>query len=228
MVMTNTLNRTDIELRTDVLSELEYEPRVKATDIGVLVQDGTVTLNGYAENYSEKMGAVRAVKRIAGVKAIADDIEIRRPLVHTDGDIAAAAAQQIEWCSLIPLKSIEVTVRQGWITLSGEVDAWYQKNAARNVVQHLLGVKGVSNLTSIKPGIKPAAPEVEAAIQSAFKRNALVDAQQIRVETDGSKVTLSGNVGNFAELEEAERVAWAAPGVFQVDNQLTVKWLSGV
>jgi osmotically-inducible protein OsmY len=228
MVMLNTFEKTDAELKTDVLCELEYEPGIKVTDIGVLVNNGTVTLNGFANSYSEKLEAVRAVKWIAGVKAIADDIEIKTSLLHTDGDIAAAAAHQIDWCSLIPNDSIEVTVRDGWITLEGEVEGWYQKNAARNVVQHLLGVRGVSNLVSIKSIPKQTATVVETAIKSAFERNALVDANKIQVETEGDKIILRGNVRNFAELEEAERVAWAAPGVLHVDNQLTVKWLSAM
>ena len=228
--MISTIEKTDMELKTDVLSELEYEPGVKVSDIGVLVKDGTVTPNGYADNYSEKWEAVRAVKRIAGVKAIADDIEIKllHPLLHTDGDIAAAAAQHIEWSSLIPAESIVVTVREGWLTLDGEVEWRYQKNTAENVVRHLSGVKGVSNLISIKPQPMTTAVEtaVEAAIKSAFKRSALVDAKKIQVEAVGGEVTLRGNVLNFAELEEAERAAWAAPGVFLVNNQLTVKWFS--
>lgn len=226
MIMTKTIEKTDTELKTDVLSELEYEPRVKMTDIGVLVKDGTVTLNGYATGYSEKMEAVHAVKRVAGVKAIADDIEIKllNPLHHKDGDIAAAAAQHIEWCTLIPTGSIMITVREGWLTLDGEVEWAYQKNAAGNAVQYLSGVKGVSNLISIKPN--RTATEVETAIKSAFQRNALLDANKVHVEISDGKVTLRGNVRNFTELEEAERVAWDAPGVFFVDNLLTVKWVS--
>ena len=223
--MISTIEKTDIELKTDVLSELEYEPGVKVSDIGVLVKDGTVTLNGYADNYSEKWEAVRAVKRIAGVKAIADDIEIKllHPLLHTDADIAAAAVHHIEWSSLIPAESIVVTVREGWLTLDGEVEWRYQKKTAENVVRHLSGVKGVSNLISIKP--QPTTTAVETAIKSAFKRSAVIDAKNIQVDAVGGEVTLRGNVLNFAELEEAERVAWAAPGVVLVDNQLTVKWV---
>jgi len=225
MIMLNTIGRTDTELKADVLSELAYEPRIKVTDIGVLVKDGTVTLNGFANNYSEKREAVQAVKRVTGVKAIADDIEIKllHPLLHTDGDIAAAAVQHIERCNLVSTVSVVVTVRDGWITLDGEMEWWYQRNAAEDVVHYLLGVEGVSNLIAIKP--KLTATAVETAIQAAFKRNAPLDAHNIKVETSGSKVILCGNLRNFAELEEAERVAWAAPGVFSVDNQLTVKWL---
>lgn len=223
--MNSTIEKTDAELKTDVLSELKYEPSVKITDIGVLVKDGTVTLNGYATSYVEKGEAVRAVKRIAGVKAIADDIEVNLPgsLHRTDGDIAAAAASQIDWSTTIPLGTIDITVREGWITLEGEVEWWQQKIAAGNVVHYLSGVKGVSNLISLKP--KLTTTEVEKAIESAFKRNALLDANKVHVETSGNEVILRGNVRNFTELEEAERVAWAAPGVFSVDNQITVKWV---
>ncbi|CAN1210138.1 BON domain-containing protein [Tumidithrix helvetica PCC 7403] len=222
MTAIHTIKRTDAELKADILSELEYEPSVKVTDIGVLVNNGTVTLNGYATSYDEKWKAVRAVKRIVGVKAIADDIEIKflNPQHHIDGDIAAAAVNHIEWCKSIPKDSVKVTVSKGWITLDGEVEWGYQKNDAEDVVQLLSGVQGVSNLISIKP--KLTATAVETAIKSAFKRNALVDATMIHVKTDGGKITLSGNVRNFTELEEAERVAWAAPGVLHVDNQLTM------
>jgi osmotically-inducible protein OsmY len=230
--MINTIEKTDLELKDDVLAELKYEPIVKVTDIGVLVKNGTVTLNGYVSSYVEKLEAVQAVKRIAGVKAIADDIEIQLPKSYhrTDGDIAAAAINQINWATLIPPNTVRVTVSEGWIELEGEVEGWHQKTLAGDVVRHLSGVKGVSNRLSLgqpiqmndKPTVKPV--EVERAIKSAFKRSAVVDANKIRVETAGNNVELSGNVRNLAEREEAERAAWAAPGVFSVDNQLTVKW----
>lgn len=225
MTVINIIDKTDTELKTDVLSELTYEPGVKDTDIGVLVQDGTVTLNGYATSYIEKGEAVRAAKRVAGVKAIADDIEVKLPgsQHRTDGDIAAAAASQIDWSTTIPVGTVAITVREGWVTLEGEVESWHQKKAAGNIVQQLLGVKRVSNLITVKPQL--TATIVETAIQAAFKRNALLDANKIHVETSANKVILRGDVRNFAELEEAERVAWAAPGVFLVDNQLTVKWI---
>ncbi len=224
--MRNTIERTDTELKNDVLSELKYEPSVKATDIGVLVKNGTVTLNGYATSYLERWEAVHAVKRITGVKAIADDIEVKLPgsLHRTDGDIAAAAASQIDWSTTIPTGTVEITVREGRITLGGAVEWYYQKNAAENVVSHISGVKGVTNLISIKPKLK--ATEVETAIRSAFERHAMLDANMIQVETSGNKVVLRGKIRNYDEREEAERVAWAAPGVFSVDNQLTMKWFN--
>jgi osmotically-inducible protein OsmY len=222
--MKNNIEKTDTELKSDVLAELKYEPSVKVTDIGVLVKDGAVTLNGYATSYGEKFGALRAAKRVAGVKAIADDIEVKLPssLRRTDGEIAAAAANQIKWSTSIPTGAAEVTVREGWVTLEGELEWWYQKNAAENAVRDVAGVKGVSNLIWIKPKLTPA--KVETAIKAAFERNALVDAKKIHAETSGNKVVLRGKVPNYAEREEAERVAWAAPGVFSVDNQLKVEW----
>lgn len=222
--MKSNIKKTDTELKKDVLAELKYEPSVKVTDIGVLVNDGAVTLNGYASTYGEKWDAVRAAKRVAGVKAIADDIEVKLPdsQRRTDGDIAAAAANQIDWSTTIPTGTIEVAVREGWITLEGEVEWWYQKDAAENAVRYLAGVKGVSNLITIKP--KVASAEVATAIKSAFERNALLDANKIQVETSGNKVVLRGKVRNHAERDEAERAAWGAPGVWSVDNKLKVAW----
>jgi osmotically-inducible protein OsmY len=226
--MQSTIEKTDTELQSDVIAELKYEPIVKVTDIGVLVKDGTVTLNGYVSSYVQKYEAVQAVKRIAGVKAIADDIEIQLPdsIHHTDGDIAAAAVNQINWSTSIPPGTVRVTVSEGWISLEGEVDGWHQRNVAASVVRHMSGVLGVSNQLSVKTNSEPTAKpvEVERAIKSAFKRSAVVDANQIRVETNDGTVTLSGNVRNLAERDEAERAAWSAPGVFTVENQLMVKW----
>lgn len=223
MSITSTLERTDSQLKTDVLSELKYDPSIKYTDIGVVVKDGTVTLNGSTSSYSQKWEAVRATKRVAGVEAIADEIEVKFPnsLKCSDADIATAAAHHIDWFTTIPKGDVKVTVSEGWITLDGEVEWQYLKNAAGHFLQHITGVKGVSNLISIKPQLTM---EVEEAIKSAFKRNAMLDSSKIHVKTAGSKVTLTGRVRNYAELEEAARVAWDAPGVFSVDNQLSVKW----
>jgi osmotically-inducible protein OsmY len=222
--MKKTLDKSDADIKTDVLSELEYEPSVKATDIGVLVKEGTVTLNGGVPSYFEKWDAVRAAKRVAGVRAIADEIDVKLPdfLRYTDSDIAAAASHQFGWSSSIPADSVNITVREGWITLEGEVEWWYQKALAENLVRHLRGVRGVSNLVSIKS--KLSSTEVETSIRSAFERNALVDANKIKATISDNKVTLTGNVRNYAERDEADRVAWAAPGVFSVDNKLTMEW----
>ena len=222
--MKTTMEKSDTEIKSDVLSELAFEPSVNVTDIGVLVKDGAVTLNGYARSYGEKWNAVRAAKRVGGVTAIADDIEVKLPesLRRTDGDIAAAAVNQINCSTSIPKGTVGITVRDGWITLEGQLEWWYQKNDAQYAIQHLWGVTGVSNLITIKPKLKPSA--VDSAIERAFDRNAFLDAERIEVKTSGGKVTLSGKVRNYAEREEAERVAWAVPGVSTVDNQLNVEW----
>ncbi len=216
--------KTDTDIKTDVLSELKYEPRVKVTDIGVLVKDGTVTLNGYATSAAEKWEAVQATKRVVGVKAIADDIEIKlaETFINTDSDIAAAAIHHIDWFTTIPRGSVKVTVRNGWITLDGEVDWQYLKIAAGHFLHHLSGVKGVSNDISIKPRLSVS--EVATDIKAAFKRSAMLDANKIQIDVTGSKVTLKGKVRNYAEFDEAERAVWAASGVLTVDNQLSVQW----
>jgi osmotically-inducible protein OsmY len=143
--MSSNAKKSDKQLKSDVLAEFEYEPSVNAADIGVLVKDGAVTLNGYATSYGEKWDAVRVVKRVAGVKAVADDIQVKLPdsRLRTDGDIAAAAAHEIDWSTTIPSGTVKITVRDGWITLEGVVEWWYQKTAAENAVLYLAGVKGV-------------------------------------------------------------------------------------
>jgi osmotically-inducible protein OsmY len=216
--------RTDSELKADVLAELQYEPGVNITDVGVLVKDGAVTLNGFATSYGEKWNAVSAAKRVAGVRAIADDIVVRLPsaMLRTDGDIAAAAANQIGWFTSIPAGAVKILVRDGWLTLEGELELGYQKRDVQDNVRNLAGVKGVTNQITIKS--KVAAANVTEAIESAFGRSALLDDDKIQVETSGTTVTLRGTVHNHAEREEAERVAWAAAGVWSVDNKIEVKW----
>jgi len=216
--------KSDAEIKTDVLAELKYEPSVKVTDIGVLVKDGTVTLNGYATNYAEKWEAVRAAKRVAGVTAIADDIKVKLwdSFVRTDGDIATTAANQIKWITSIPTGKVQLTVSDGWITLEGELEWWFEKNEAERAVQSLAGVKGVTNEIKIKP--KASAPVIESDIERALERNALLDDSDIEVAVSGTKVTLRGTVSNYSEREEAVRIAWAAAGVTSVDDKLDIDW----
>jgi osmotically-inducible protein OsmY len=225
--MKTSVEKSDEEMKIDVLAELEFDPSVKVSDIGVLVNDGTVTLNGYARSYGERFAAVRCAKRVVGVKAVADDIEVKLPdsSLRSDGDIAAAAAHQIDWNTTIPKGIAKVTVRDGWITLEGEFDWWHELNAAEEAVHHLAGVKGVTNLITIKP--KLAAEGIESAITDAIERNALLVAESIQVEAIGSEVILRGKVRSYTAREEAERVAWAAPGVFSVENELDVEWFWG-
>ncbi len=224
--MIDTLDKTDTELQDDVLSELSYEPSINVIDIGVLVKDGTVTLNGYATSYIEKWAAVNAVKRINGVKAIIDEIEVNIPDAYyrTDEDIAAAAADGIDWSTTIPPGTLDVIVIDGWVSLAGEVEWWYQQNAAVNLVQQMMGVTGVSNQISIKP--KATKMAIEKDINSALKRSAIVDVDRIQVESEHNKVVLRGDVRSFAARDEAERIAWSEPGVYSVDNHLGVNWSS--
>lgn len=222
--MASIVDKSDAEIKTDVLAELQYEPSVKVTDIGVLVQDGVVTLNGFATNYGEKWNAVRAVRRVAGVRAIADDIIIKMvdSQYRSDGDIAMAVANRMDWSTVVPTGAVEVSVRDGRVTLEGQVEWWYQKHAAETALQNLAGVKEVTNLITLKP--TQTSSDINTSIYAAFERNYLLDARKIQVETTGSNVVLRGIVRNNDEREEAERVAWSAPGVYSVDNQIKVKW----
>jgi osmotically-inducible protein OsmY len=214
--------RTDEQIQREVLAELKWEPRVVPNEIGVVVKDGVVTLTGWVDSYVKKWGAEEAAHRVRGVKAVANDIEVRLPgsAERTDADIAAAATRALEWDAMIPLEKLDVTVSKGWVTLSGEVEWYYQKQDAERVVRRLTGVRGVSNLITVKPRI--TAMELKQKIEDALVRSAETDAERITVEVQGSKVILKGKVRAWAEREEAERVAWSAPGVTSVENRITV------
>jgi osmotically-inducible protein OsmY len=214
--------KIDTDLRRDVLDELEWEPSIDAAEIGVASHKGVVTLTGDVKSYAEKLTAERVTKRVSGVKAIANDINVRLPgsAERTDADIAAVAVDALNWITSIPKGRVKVAVSKGWITLEGEVDWRYQKDAAFNAVHHLVGVKGVTNLISLKPSL--SATEVKSRIEAAFRRSAELDAKAVRVETHNSKVRLRGDVHSWSERQEAERSAWAAPGVTQVENLIAI------
>ncbi|MDO8430999.1 MAG: BON domain-containing protein [Candidatus Binatus sp.] len=214
--------KTDNELRRDVEMELQWDPSIDARDIGVSGKNGVVTLTGQVSNYSEKWRAERIAKRVAGVVGLANDIEVRLSNERTDTDIAQAAALALKVDATIPPDHVKVIVKQGWITLEGKVDWYYQKSSAERVVRHLAGVKGVRNAIVIAPKVIPI--EVRSQIEQAFKRSAQIDARQISVEAHDDKVILRGTVRSWAELHEAETAAWAAPGVAEVENRLTVRY----
>lgn len=216
-------NSTNLQHR--VQEELEWEPSLDASDIGVAAtQPGVVTLTGTVASYAEKVTAERAAKRVAGVRAVANDIEVRLlgSLKRNDTEIAQAVLRALEWDIAVPHEKIKVRVDDAWVSLEGEVSLQFQRAAAENAVRRLMGVRGVSNLIrlQVSPAVKPA--EVKNRIEAALRRSAEIDARGIRVEAEDSTVILRGNVRSWAERDEAERAVWGAPGVSAVKDELIV------
>lgn len=214
--------KTSSELQRDVLDELDFDPVLDPAGIGVSVADGVVTLNGHVRSYADKIAAETTVKRVAGVKGVANDLAVVLwPRTERDDtDIAQAAVRTLEWDTWLPKGAVTVTVRDGWVTLEGALDWQYQRDTARKAVAHLTGVKGVTNLITLKPRVLP--DEVERRIQSAFQRAASLDAKHVHVATVGGRVILRGTVRSWTERDDAERTAWAVPGVTEVENDLAV------
>ena len=214
--------RSDSEIERDVREEPKWDPDLDASDIAVSVKKGVVTLAGFVKSFTGKYEAEAAAKRVAGVTAVANDIEVRMPSVdeRPDPEIARDAVAAIK--SQLPVSSehIKIVVKNGWVTLEGQVEWQYQRQTAENAVRRIKGVKGVSNVIQLKPRAQP--DEIKRKIQEAFKRSAEVDANRIMVETNGGEVILKGTVRSWIEREEAERVAWSAPGVTKVVDQIIV------
>jgi osmotically-inducible protein OsmY len=214
--------RTDEEIRSEVIQELKWDPRVQSNEIGVAVKDGVVTLTGWVDSYLKKIAAEEAAHRVPHVKAVANDIEVRLPgfAERTDADLATAVVNALKWDAAIPTDKVDVTVSQGWVTLKGEVEYYFQKIDAEHSVRRISGVKGVTNLIMVKP--HPLPSDLKQSIEKALIRNAETDAKHITVEVQGSKVILRGTVRSYAEKQAAEDTAWSAPGVTEVDNRIVV------
>ena len=212
----------NIELQKRVLEALDWEPSLDATHVGVAADGGVVTLTGQVPSYADLMDAERLVQRIAGVKGIVNDLEVRLPgdARRTDTDLAFAAVRALEWDVQVPRHTVTLRVSDGWITLEGQVEWQFQRQAADRAVHHLFGVRGVNNQITLAEKVTPA--DLKRRIEDALKRNAEVEAGKIRVETTGGFVMLDGFVHSWAQRDEAERAVWGAPGVVAVDDRLAV------
>jgi len=213
---------SDKTLRQAVIDELEWEPSVNAQHIGVAVEDGVVTVTGHVGSYVERLAAEKAVKRVKGVRAIAEEIEVRFPSDKktADDQIAKRALDVIAWDSTIPKDKIQIKVQNGFVTLSGEVDWFYQRDDAEAAVRKLTGVKGLSNEIKVKPQVRGT--DIKQRIETALKRNAEVEADAIKVTVQEGRVILDCKVKAWYERELAERTAWSAPGVISVEDRISI------
>ena len=214
--------RLDSDIKRDVEEEIRWDPDIDATDIGVAVRDGVVTLTGFVRSYAQKTEAERDAKRVAGVVGVANDIEVRLPVLdeRPDPDIVRDAVSALKAELPYSADNIKVVAKNGWLTLEGTVEWNYAKERAESAAKRTRGVKGVTNTISIKPRVAPY--EIRRKIEDALRRSAEVDASHITVETNGSEVVLRGTVKSWAEREEAERAAWSAPGVTKVDDRIVI------
>lgn len=213
---------SDSRLQHDVIAELEWEPGVDHSDIGVAVHDGVVSLSGCVKNYAQKMAAEKAIRRVAGVKALAEDITVcfpNDPQVP-DHEIARRIIDIFAWDVTIPADTIQVKVEHGWVTLTGTIDSFYQGDSARKAAGKVRGVIGISNLTEVRA--VPCCTDIRDRIVAALERNAYLDSGSITVVPDGCTVRLGGRVHAWRERDIAERAAWAAPGVNKVENNIVV------
>jgi len=214
--------RTDSEIKRDVEDEIRWNPDIDATDIAVTVKSAVVTLTGFVHSYSDKLQAEADAKRVAGVAGVANDIEVRLPSsdVRPDPEIARDVVTELRVQLPLSADKIKAVVKGGWVTLEGEVEWHYQRERAERAVRHVKGVLGVSDLINLKPSVSPA--DIKRKIEEAFKRNAEIDANRIQVKSSDGEVVLEGTVRSWAERQEAERVAWAAPGVKKVEDRIRV------
>ncbi len=217
--MFNFFDKSDEQIRDDVINELTWDQRLDSANIKVRAKDGIVTLTGTVPHYMEKRNAEQAAQRVGGVKAVADDLEVKGIFDKSDEEIAQAAVSAFKWNYSIP-GDLKISVDKGWVNLSGEVDWDYQRNSARDTVSDLMCVRGVSNNITIRSQTQPS--DVKARIEQALKRSAEAEGRKIKVTMSGNKVILSGNVHSISEFDDARHAAWMAPGVVSVENNITV------
>jgi osmotically-inducible protein OsmY len=214
--------RIDSDIKRDVEDELRWDPDIDATDVGVAVHNGVVALTGFVRSYAQKTEAERDAKRVAGVVGVANDIEVRLPTLDArpDPDIVRDAVSALKLELPYSSEKIKVIAKDGWLTLEGAVEWNYARERAESAVKRIRGVKHVTNSITVKPTVAPH--EIRRKIEDAFRRSAELDASRITVEANGSEVILRGTVKSWAERQEAERAAWAAPGVTRVDNRVAI------
>lgn len=215
--------KSDIEIQRDVMEEIKWEPFLNASEIGVAVKNGIVTLSGMVDNYSKKASAEKAAKRVVGVKAVAEEIQvgISPNFKKTDTEIAEAVLNALKWHTAVQEEKIKIKVEDGIVKLEGEVEWEYQRTNAKTAIENLSGVRSVINLINVKPKI--TSTDIKQKINAAFHRSATIDSGKVTVEVEGSKVTLTGKVRSFVEKEDAERAAWAAPGVISVVSKIEIE-----
>jgi len=214
--------KTDTEIQKNVMDELKWDPIMHSAEIGVIVKDGIVTLVGYVDNYSQRLAAENAAKRVKDVRAVAIDLAISLPdeQRRSDTDLAAAALNALKWSSFVPEDKIRLKVDGGWITMEGEVEWQFQKESAYSAVSDLIGVHGVINRINVRPNITPVI--VKDVIKKALERSADIEADSINILTDGGRIVLKGKVRSWAERKEVERAVWATPGVIDVKDELII------
>jgi osmotically-inducible protein OsmY len=216
------MTRTDAEIQKDVTDEMRYDPSLQDDDVAVAVRDGVVTLAGYVKSYLDKWHAERVASRVKGVRAVVNDLDVKLPTSseRADPELARAAVEALRWNVAIPAERIKVKVEKGWITLEGDVDWNYQREAAARAIRSIVGVRGVTNLVTVKAAPSPS--DVKQKIKEALQRGAQFDAEHIQVEIDGHKAILRGTVRSYAERRDAEHAAFNAAGITEVDNRLIV------